>query len=164
MAKTAVNDEGWECPFDRKKQLCICEQMSLKEGRLDDPFPHDAQFRKEDLLNVVPSDMKAHLNWKATGDPCPGRDSEPIHATVDSLRRHKSSISHCMPNRHAPWIDGRSGNPTRHQSITTAPEQLERLETAGRGVAPNDKRPHRDAECSLVLELLRKEREFETRM
>ena len=74
----AVNDEGWEYPYEWGKQLYITELMSLKDGRLDDPYPKETRFMREQMLSVLPSDVKAYLNWKGTGA------SGKLHLQADS--------------------------------------------------------------------------------
>jgi hypothetical protein len=122
--------------------------MSLKHGRIDDPYPTTQIFSKEELLELRPSDIKAYLNWKAYGDPYPGDDDEPLDGRSGSLSRYKCDISHYMPNNGVAWMVGRGGNPTRHSSVSGVIKTVHALETKGKGVKPNDKRAYSDPESS----------------
>ena len=78
---TEDDDDGWEFPHDHNKQLCVCEMMSLKAGRIHDPFPKDAKFTKQQLLRVRPSDIKAHLKFVT------GKHPLVWHARIQPIHR-----------------------------------------------------------------------------
>ena len=164
MSIRALQDTAWEYPRSHKNQLHITELMSFLHGRVDDPYPRNKTFSKEELLELVPSDIKKYLLFKAFLDPDPAPNARAINARAGSLWKAKQGISFFMPNHGVAWIDGVGGNPTRHSSVSAVIRHVEDLEVKGLGVDPNDKRAYREAEFDKVLELFREQPDFNSRM
>lgn len=154
-AAALLDDADWEYPTSRKHQPYMVNFMSFVQGRLDDPLPKDSVFSKEELLAITPSLIRQWLNFRSYGDPFPGPNDPATHCRASSLRKAKAGVSHFMPNRHADWLEGIGGNPTRHRSVTDLIRRVERKEIRGQGVKANDKRPYRKAEFMKVLDLFR---------
>ena len=133
MAAT-FEDKDWVYPRHHKKQAYIVECMSLKAGRIDDPFPRNTIFTKEQLLSLCPSDICAYCNWKAYGDPYPGPNAVPKDGRAGSVEKAKQGVGFFLPNSGVPWIEGVGGNPTRHSSVTAVIKRIQDLETKGLGV------------------------------
>ena len=154
------HDDDWECPTHQAYQFSINELMSFHEGRIDDPFPRNTRYTKEQLLTLTPTVVKRYLAWKAYDDPNPADDAMVVSARAESLRKVKQAISYFVPNRGVAWIDGVGGNPTRHHSIHDLINQVERKETSGNGVEDNSKRGYTEAEMDKKLEILRGQDSF----
>ena len=80
-----------------------------------------------------------------------------------SLAKAKSGVSVFMPNQHVAWIEGRGGNPTLHKMVSQFIKDVIALETKGLGKRSNDKRQYRQVEWNKVLEMLRREPDFDFR-
>lgn len=92
--------------------------MALKDRRPDEPHPKTVHFGKAQLLSLTPSDIQRHLCLKAHNHLWPQESNCPSWSGSGSLAEAEQGISHFMPNKHEPWIEGRGGNPTRHSSVT----------------------------------------------
>ena len=124
--------DDWVFPYSKKYKGYIVEFMSFVAGQPDDPFPEGTTFSKQQLLDITPSRVRQWLNFKAYGDPYPPDDAEPL-MRAGSLEKCKSGISFYMPNKHVAWVEGRGGNPTRHQSLTELLVKIETMEARGVG-------------------------------
>jgi len=101
---------------------------------------------------------------RAFGVPNPNVQSDtPDNERSASLLKAKSAVSVFMPNQHVAWIDGRGGNPTIHKMVQQLIKDVVAIETKGLGKAPNDKHPCRQVEWNKMLEMLRREPDFENR-
>jgi Transcriptional activator of glycolytic enzymes len=69
-----------------------------------------------------------------------------------------------MPDKGVAWLDGRGGNPTRHSSVYACIKKVEKLETKGLGVKPNDKRAYNQPEYNKVFEIMRSVDDFDHRI
>jgi hypothetical protein len=164
MAANEYEDENWVYPVCMRRQLYICECMSLKHDRIDDIYPKTIQFSKEELLELRPSDIKAYVNWKAFGDPYPRKNDRPLNGRGKSVEKAKQAVSFFMPNKSVAWMERIGGNPTRHHSVSEAIKKIVALETKGLGVDPNDKRAYSSAEFMKTLELFRTQHDFNHRI
>ena len=72
-AVAAFHDEhdDWVFPYNQKYKGYIVDFMSFVEGISDEPFPEGTTFTKQQLLSIVPSQVRQWLNFKAYGDPFP---------------------------------------------------------------------------------------------
>jgi hypothetical protein len=104
--------------------------------------------------------MCCWLNKRAYGVPNPGPDDKPLNGRSSSLWKAKSGISVFHPNQHAPWIEGRWGNPTLHKSINELIKKVLQLERRGLGAKANVRRGYSLAEFKKVVELLRRQEDF----
>ena len=123
-APDVFEDEDWVYPRHHKKQAYIIECMSLKHGRIDDPYPRDTIFTKEQLLELRPSDIRAYCNWKAFGNPYPDEKDMPIYGRAGSIDKAKQAVSYFMPNTGVAWMEGIGGNPTRHSSVSNVIKRI----------------------------------------
>ena len=78
-----------------------------------------------------------------------------------SVEKAKQGVSFFMPNTSVAWLEGIGGNPTRHSSVTAVIKKMHDEETKGLGVDPNDKRAYSKNEFMKVLELLRRQPDFD---
>jgi len=164
MASLSDEDDGWTWPNRPNLRHYICSLMSCKHGRWDNQCVRDKTFTKEELLSVRPIDVKRWLAMRAFGIPNPNMQTDaPDNERSASLSKTKSGVSVFMPNQHVAWIDGRGGNPTLHKMVSQFIKDVIALETKGLGKPPNDKRPYRQAEWDKLLEMLRREEDFDHR-
>jgi len=160
----ALFDEEWVFPTHRKHQHAIASLMSFHFGRTDDPLPKTTTFTKAQLLEITPSIVRRWLLWRAYGDPDPSPDAPVNGMRAGSLEKLKQAASFFMPNKHAAWIEGVGGNPTRHTSLLALIKEVEKKELRGQGLDPNDKRAYSPAEFDMVLKLFRDCDDFEHRL
>jgi len=164
MASLSDEDDGWVWPNRPLLQHYIVDLMSYKHGRWDNKYERKKTFTKAELLTLRPVDIKRWLSMRAFGIPNPNLQTDtPDNERSSSLCKAKSGVSVFMPNQHLGWIDGRGGNPTIHKMVQQFIKDVVALETKGLGKKPNDKRPYRQAEWDKVLEMLRRDDDFETR-
>jgi hypothetical protein len=143
-----INEEDdWVYPNKPKQQHLV----SLMRYMYNRQFPADTKFTKEQLLAVQPHHIRCWLNKRAY---------KPLNGRSSPLRKAKSSISAFYPNQHAPWIEGRGGNPTLHKSINQLIKKVSQLETRGLGAKSNVERGYSLVEFKKVVELLRRQEDF----
>jgi len=164
MANASDEDDGWTWPNRPQMRHYTCSLMSYKHGRWDNQCDRDKTFTKDELLAVRPIDVKRWLALRAFGITNPDMKTDaPDNERSSSLSKAKSGVSAFMPNQHVAWIDGRGGNPTLHKMVSQFIKDVIALETKGIGKSPNDKRQHRQPEWNKLLELLRREEDFDHR-
>ena len=145
--------DDWVFPYSQKYKGYTVDFMSFVEGISDEPFPEGTTFNMQQLLSIVPSQVRQWLNFKAYGDPFPPDDAIPL-MRAGSVDKCKSGISFYMPNKHVAWVEGHGGNPTRHRSLTELLAKIETMEARGLGVDGKDMRDYSKDEWYKVLELL----------
>ena len=163
-AAAAVDDDGWIYPRHHDYQLHISGLFTVKDRRLENPYPRNKEFSKEELLTIKPSDVKRYLLWKAYGTTTPDFSNTELRVTTargESLKKYKQAISWFMPNKHVAWIEDIGGNPTRHTSVSAVIKKVIDMEMKGMGVAANDKRPYSEVEFFMVLDLFRRKVDFD---
>ncbi|CAB9496607.1 expressed unknown protein [Seminavis robusta] len=157
----ATDDIGWVYPYNKKHQTTMVGFMSWFHESV---FPKNQEFAKDQLNQILPSNIKAYLEFRAYGKANPQEGDFPILMRAGSVEKLKQSISWYMPNKNVPWIDGRGGNPARHASLNEVIKKIERHEARDEGKDANDKRPYNDNEFFKLLEMLRRKEDFDHNM
>jgi hypothetical protein len=103
-------------------------------NRLDNVYPKDHVFTKEELLAVQPHHIRTWMNWRAYGMTNPDNNAPVTGCCSNTLLKAKQAISFYMLNKHVPWIDSSGpnnpsgGNPTRHMSISSLIKKVKKKE------------------------------------
>lgn len=166
-AAVALDEDDWVFPHSAVYKPYLLHFMSFVHNRLNDIYPKETVFSKEDLLAVQPHHMRKWMNWRAYGVTNPNDNAPVTGCRSNSLLKAKQAISFYMPNKHVPWIDGSGpnnpsgGNPTRHMSISALIKKVKKKECRGQGRKANDKRAYSQAEFYKVLELFRAENDWD---
>ena len=80
--------------------------MSYVHGRLNNPYPKETTFTKDQMLAIQPYHMKRWLNLRAYAVVNPEDNAIVTGCRSNLLLKAKQAISFYMPNKHVPWIDG----------------------------------------------------------
>ena len=95
-------------------------------------YAADKTFTSEELLTIVPQDIRKWMAFCLLGKEDPSDTDNPIYARSSSLTFWKKSISCFMPNKGVGWIvDGADpnigrGNPTRSNEINSLIQAVRR--------------------------------------
>lgn len=149
----ASEDQDWVYPINEKYQHYIVSFFRITYP--SQLFLKDQTFTKEQLLSITPGQVRRWLQYRAYRTKRPGANDFPIYSRAGSLEKAKSGLSFYHPNKHAPWIEGRGGNPTLHPTLTATIKKVEQFEARGQGVPSNEKRPYTQEEYNKLLEILR---------
>jgi hypothetical protein len=173
MAAAAVapplDEDDWVFPHNTIFKPYLLDLMSFAHNRVNNKYPKETVFSKEDLLAIQPHHIRRWLNWRAYGVTNPDDNARVTGCRSNSLLKAKQAISFYMPNKHVPWIDGSGpnnpsgGNPTRHMSISALIKKVKKKECRGQGRKANDKRAYSQAEFNKVLDLFRAEGDWDHR-
>jgi hypothetical protein len=165
MAAAAVapplDEDDWVFPHNTIFKPYLLDLMSFAHNRVNNKYPKETVFSKEDLLAIQPHHIRRWLNWRAYGVTNPDDNARVTGCRSNSLLKAKQAISFYMPNKHVPWIDGSGpnnpsgGNPTRHMSISALIKKVKKKECRGQGRKANDKGAYSQAEFNKVLDLFR---------
>jgi hypothetical protein len=153
MAGNIDNDDGWVYPRSHPYQPYMVEFMRFFTG---EDFPDDQVFTREQLLEIKPMDIKAYLCMKAYGDPWPDIDggARPTNGRSDGAAFAKKALSYYMPHKNAAWCNGQ-GNPTKSTLVNEMIKQVKKFEVRGEGKDSNAKRPLKQSEFRMTLQLLK---------
>jgi hypothetical protein len=150
---TVADDDGWVYPEHPNYQATMVEFMSHFHGLI---YPKNHRFTRSELLEITPLEIKRWMCDKAFGTPDIGLRDRPSKGRSSSLSYYKKALSHFMPNKSVPWMNGQ-GNPTRSQVVNDVIKLVKKYEVRGEGKAPEDKRPVTQAEFRKTLELLKEQ-------
>ena len=123
-------------------------------------YAADKTFTSEELLTIVPQDIRKWMAFRVFGKEDPSDTDNPIHARSSSLTFWKKSISSFMPNKGVGWIvDGADpnigrGNPTRSNEINSLIQAVRRKETRRIGKPSQADRAFIKAEYVQAVDLL----------
>jgi hypothetical protein len=68
-----------------------------------------------------------------------------------------------MPNHHVAWIKGWGGNPTMHPMVGQIIQDVQSLQTKGKGRKSNDKCPYHEVEWQKDQDILQSQPDFENK-
>ena len=156
MADNDNGDDGWVYPTGHIYQPVMVEFMSFFHGYVE--YEDNHVFTRQQLLEIRPVDVKRFLCMKAYQDPDPDIDNgaRPRHGRSDSLYYMKKALSKFMPHRTANWVHGQ-GNPTKSDIVNDMIKQVKKFEVRGEGAPSNAKRPLKQSEFRMTIELFRRD-------
>ena len=113
-------------PAHKDYHSYLGELMSFIDGA---QYERDQLFTPEDLIHIMPEQVKRWMCMKVYGTPDPAETARPVYGRSSSLEFYKKAISHYMPLRLQPWNPIRAeGNPTRSTDVNNLIKKVKKAE------------------------------------
>lgn len=155
-AAAYATGDGYTMPQHEKYEHYLCAFMAFIHQR-DVRYPKGTTFTRDQLLEIQPQHIYDWLGWKAfQKKPFSIENGDrPIHARASHLDQLKKGISYFMPHNSPHWIDGRGGNPTKHNMHRKLIEAVKLCEVRKEGSESKVKRALTMPEFEREIKMLR---------